>query len=227
MTWKIALFRLVDIVCVAAAFIAVAAALEMLGVDRAGLAAIVVAVVVATWRLRVSGQRWADVGLRTPPRWSRALLWAAAAYALVIAANVLVVIPLARHFGWAPTDVAKLGAIAGNLPVLAFWLAIAWTTAAFGEELLFRGFLQSRLSALFGGRAAASGAAILVQAVVFGLGHLGFGIRGAVTAAVVGVIFGAIYVVNGRNLWPLIIAHGVTDSVSLVALYFGAAKLMN
>ena len=225
-TFEIALLRLVDIVCVAAAFIAVAAALEALGVERAGPAAIVVALVVATWRLRASGQRWADVGLRAPPRWSRALLWAAAAYALVIAANVLVVIPLARHFGWAPTNVAKLGAIAGNLPMLAFWLAVAWTTAAFGEELLFRGFLQSRLSGLLGDWAAGNAAAILVQAAIFGLGHIGFGVRGAVTAAVIGVIFGTIYVVNGRNLWPLIIAHGVTDSVSLVALYFGAAKLM-
>ena len=218
--------RLVDIAWVAGAFIAVAAALAAFGVERAGPVAIVTAVAVATWRLRASGQRWNDVGLQMPLRWSRALLWAAAAYALVILANVLVVIPLARHFAWAPTSVSALGSIDDNLPLLAFWLAVAWTTAAFGEELLFRGFLQSRLAGLLGDRAAGNVVAVLVQAVVFGLGHTAFGVRGTVTAGVVGVVFGMIYVVNGRNLWPLIIAHGVTDTVSLVALYFGAAKLM-
>ena len=55
---------------------------------------------------------------------------------------------------------------------------------------------------------------------------MGFGTRGAVTAGMVAVVYGIVYRVNGRNLWPLVIAHGVTDTVSLVALYFGAAKYM-
>ena len=214
---------LVDILYVTAAFVGSAAALEALDVSLAGAAAVVIAVAVATWRLRVAGTRWADLGLRLPPSWLRAGLWALAAYILVIAANALIVIPLARHLSWPPTDVAKLGDLAGNLPLLVRWLAVAWTTAAFGEELLFRGFLQTRLGAVLGGRTPGIVAAILVQAALFGLGHLGFGIRGAVTAAVVAVIYGTIRAVNGGNLWPLIIAHGVTDSVSLVALYFGAA----
>ena len=217
---------LVDILYVSAAFIASAVALEALAVPHAGAVAIVVALAVATWRLHAAGTRWCDVGLRSPTRWTRVALWAFAAYALVIAANFLIVIPLSRRLAWPPTDVAKLGDLAGNLPLLVTWLVVAWITAAFGEELLFRGFLQTRLTALLGSRTPATVAAILLQAVLFGLGHLGFGIRGAVTAGVVAVVFGTIYAMNGRNLWPLILAHGVTDSVSLVALYFGAAAYM-
>ena len=216
----------VDILLVAAAFVGSAVALEALGVPQAGAVAVLVALAIATWRLRAAGTRWSDLGLRSPKSWIRVALWVAAAYALVIAANALVVIPLARRLSWPPTDVAKLGELAGNLPLLWSWLVVAWTTAAFGEELLFRGFLQTRLTALFGGRTLAIIAAILLQAVLFGLGHLGLGIRGAVTAGVIGVVYGTIYVVNGRNLWPLIIAHGITDSISLVALYYGAAAYL-
>lgn len=217
---------LVDVLYVAAAFVASAAALEALGAPRPGAVAVVVALVVATWRLRAAGARWSDLGLRSPESWLRVALWTLAAYVLVIAANALIVIPLARRLSWPPTDVAKLGELAGNLPLLASWLAVAWTTAAFGEELLFRGFLQTRLTALLGGRTPSTVAAILLQAALFGLGHLGFGIRGVVTAGVVAVVYGAIYAMNGRNLWPLILAHGITNTVSLVALYYGAAAYL-
>jgi membrane protease YdiL (CAAX protease family) len=217
---------LVDILYVSAAFVASAVALEALAVPHAGAVATVVALAVATWRLHAAGTQWSDVGLRSPTRWTRVALWAFVAYALVIAANLLIVIPLSRRLAWPPTDVAKLGDLAGNLPLLVSWLVVAWTTAAFGEELLFRGFLQTRLTALLGSRTPATVAAILLQAVLFGLGHLGFGIRGAVTAGIVAIVYGTIYAMNGRNLWPLILAHGVTDSVSLVALYFGAAAYM-
>ena len=215
-----------DIAWVVAAFVLPGIALEALEVPRPGTFSIVVAVAVATWRLRRSGIRWSDVGLRAPASWRRTLLWAAAAYAMVIAANFAVVIPLAQRLGWAPTDVAKLGDLAGDLSLLVGWLAIAWTTAAFGEEMLFRGFLQTRLTVLFRRGAPGEAAAIVVQAILFGVPHLGFGVRGAVTAGVVGLVYGIVYRLNGRNLWPLIIAHGVTDTVSLVALYFGAAKYM-
>jgi membrane protease YdiL (CAAX protease family) len=216
----------VDIAWVAAAFVLSGMALEALAVPRPGTFAVVIAVAVATWRMHRAGLGWREVGLRKPASWGRTLLWALAAYVLVIAANFAIVIPLAQRMGWAPTDVAKLGELSGDVRLLAGWLAIAWTTAAFGEEMLFRGFLQTRIVALFRGGALGEAAAIAIQAILFGLAHMGFGTRGAVTAGMVAVVYGIVYRVNGRNLWPLVIAHGVTDTVSLVALYFGAAKYM-
>src|SRR5688572_22994517 len=109
---------LMDIVYVSIAFIGSAAALEALAVPRAGAIAVLIALGVATWRLRAAGTRWSDLGLRSPKSWIRVALWALAAYALVIAANVVIVIPLARRFSWPPTDVAKLGDLAGNLSLL-------------------------------------------------------------------------------------------------------------
>jgi uncharacterized protein len=51
--------------------------------------------------------------------------------------------------------------------------------------------------------------------------HAYLGAKGVATATLVGLIYGAWYVMRGRNLWPLIIAHGLTDMVSLLAIYAG------
>jgi hypothetical protein len=36
-------------------------------------------------------------------------------------------------------------------------------------------------------------------------------------------VMGGVYWANDRNLWPLIIAHGLVDSVSLTVLRLGVA----
>jgi hypothetical protein len=37
----------------------------------------------------------------------------------------------------------------------------------------------------------------------------------------IGLVFGASFLVTGRNLWPLILAHGWIDSLDMVSHYFG------
>jgi membrane protease YdiL (CAAX protease family) len=42
-------------------------------------------------------------------------------------------------------------------------------------------------------------------------------------AASIGLVSGAVYWGDGRDLWPLIVAHGLIDSVSLTLLRLGVA----
>lgn len=62
-----------------------------------------------------------------------------------------------------------------------------------------------------------------MQALLFGLGHAYLGPRGVMNAASIGLVSGAVYWASGRNLWPLIVAHGLIDSVSLTLLRLGVA----
>jgi membrane protease YdiL (CAAX protease family) len=64
---------------------------------------------------------------------------------------------------------------------------------------------------------------LVVQALLFGLGHVYLGPRGVMNAAAIGLVMGGVYWASGRNLWPLIIAHGLVDSVSLTVLRLGVA----
>jgi membrane protease YdiL (CAAX protease family) len=62
---------------------------------------------------------------------------------------------------------------------------------------------------------------VLVQAVCFGAAHVYLGQRGVATAMTVGLLYGAAYFGTGRNLPVLMLAHGATDSLSLIAIYMG------
>jgi membrane protease YdiL (CAAX protease family) len=212
----------VDIMVVAVAFALSSYVLRQLRVMHSGSIAVVICVLLATWRLGAAGESWQLLGLASPRSWGKVLLWVPVLYGFVFFAGAIVVPWLARLFGWPPTDYSVLGPIERHLALLVTLLAIAWTTAAFGEELLFRAFLLSRLERLFGGGKPAVIAAVLLQATLFGVGHAYLGIRGAMSAGLIGAIFGTLFVISGRNLWPLILAHGLTDTLSLLALYFGA-----
>jgi membrane protease YdiL (CAAX protease family) len=119
----------------------------------------------------------------------------------------------------------RLEAFAGLQGNLAFYLVllipIAWGTAAFGEEIIFRGFILRRLADAFGGGRAAELGALLAQAALFGIGHAYLGPRGVLNAGALGLLAGMCYLINGRNLWPVIVAHGLVDTVGISMLYLG------
>lgn len=207
-----------QVLIVAAVFLVASLGLPALGVPLAGPLAVLLALGAAAWVLRADGEGWKAVGLGRPARPWRlpwiALGCALAGYAAAIAATIVAT----RGFGWPPMDHARFAAIAGNLPVLLGFLAIAWTTAAFGEEVLFRGFLQSRLQALSGGGKGAGVLAASVQALLFGLAHAYQGPTGMLVTGTLGLVFGLL-MLRLRSLWPLVLAHGLVDTLSLVAVY--------
>ncbi|WP_269713965.1 CPBP family intramembrane glutamic endopeptidase [Caulobacter sp. NIBR2454] len=116
----------------------------------------------------------------------------------------------------------RWGDVQGNLPVFLLWLGIVWTAAAFGEEMFFRGFLVTRAAALFRGVPFGVVFAVLLPALLFGLGHFYYqGLRGLVTTTAIGIAFGAAFLLLKRNLWPLVLVHGVVDTINFTALYLG------
>lgn len=159
--------------------------------------------------------RWRGPGGLVP--WLRSgtlrgtdLAWVAAVVAA--SAGALVVWTAIRR-----PDVADL---TRALPPFAPWLLLAGGTAwaalnAFGEEAIFRGALLSALERAVGGRAA-----LVVQAIVFGLIHWrGFprGPDGAALAAVYGLMLGGLRARTGGLLAPWL-AHVFADVVVLALL---------
>ena len=208
-----------QILIVTAVFLSAFFALPALGLPMPGPAAVVLACAAAVLCLRGSGEGWPALGLSRQPL-PRTLLLAVGCAVLGYLAAVVAVLVTTGLLGWPPARSGGLGAIQGNLPLLLGMLAIAWTSAAFGEELLFRGFLQGRLQAMWGGGKRAGLLAALVQSLAFGLAHAYQGPTGIVLTGCIGLVFGLLYL-RLRSLWPLVIAHGLIDTLSLVALYAG------
>jgi membrane protease YdiL (CAAX protease family) len=191
------------------------------GVAGGGLATIMTASL-ATWLLRRRALGWRDLGCRRPENLRLAAAWTTG---LFLAAMLLVpplVTLLSNTLGLAAQNLSAFGDLPGNLPrYLVLLIPIGWGTAAFGEELIYRGFITHRLAEALGNTKIAETAAMLGQAALFGLAHAYLGPRGMLNAGALGLAFGIVYRLNGRNLWPLFIAHGLVDSVGITAIYFG------
>ena len=175
----------------------------------------------ATHFLYRQGRGWRDLGFwrRMPPGRFVGLTLASLATAIVLTG--FVVTPLLRGLGAPPMDASLLAeAVEGNRTnYLLFLIPVAWGSAAFGEEMLLRGFVLQRSAALLG-----TTGGVVLQALLFALGHAYQGITGVVNLFVVGLVFGYFYLRAGRNLWPVIAAHGLIDTFSLTLLYMGLAQ---
>lgn len=98
------------------------------------------------------------------------------------------------------------------------WEMLVWVllavSAGFCEEYVFRGYLQQQFHAITG----SIGAAIVVQAAVFGFAH---GYQGGVLMAVIfiyGIVFGAVAQWR-KSLRPGMIGHAWLDFLSGLAGY--------
>jgi len=157
--------------------------------------------------------------LSRPASWSGTLAMALAA-TVAIAVVMLAGSVVAGMAGFEAPDTAGVMDLVrqGPLQLLLWIVIVAWGSAAFGEELLWRGFLMDRLMRLPGlhGRAVA---VVAIQAVLFGLPHLYQGWSGVLVTGTVGLILGWMRLRTGGNLWPLVIAHGLVDTIMLSAGY--------
>ncbi|HEX9185870.1 MAG TPA: CPBP family intramembrane glutamic endopeptidase [Vicinamibacteria bacterium] len=171
--------------------------------------------------LRLRGPGWRGVGLTLPPRWPRALGLGTAAGILLEILSAFVVEPgLARLFG-KTADLSDFRPLVGNAVLLLVVLAANWTLAAFGEELVYRGYLMNRVAGLAGGTTPAWTTSLVVVSALFGWAHVDQGVTGQVQAAFDGLMLGLLYLAARRNLLVPIVSHGVSNSLAFVLIYLG------
>lgn len=170
--------------------------------------------------LRLRGLGWRDVGLVRPPSWPRALALGTVAGLAMELFSTFVTVPLLSRLTGAPPDLSEFRSTVGNLRLLLLWLALNWTLAAFGEELSFRGYVMNRLADLGRGTRGAWAMSLVVASALFGWGHGGQGLTGMLQEGFAGFLLGALYLGSGRNLTVPIVAHGVSNTLAFVLIYF-------
>lgn len=111
--------------------------------------------------------------------------------------------------------------IKNDLPKLLLGIFISWTLAAFGEEILFRGYLIHRLIDLIGEKIPAKILIVILVGAAFGFVHYYQGSRGVVAAGIFGMLQSTIYLIHRKKLVLPIIAHGTFDIFGFVKLFFG------
>lgn len=96
---------------------------------------------------------------------------------------------------------------------LAFWLPLS-ATAGFCEELAFRGYLTRQFSAWTGSRTAG----ILLQAIVFGVGHSYYNPVTIIGIVLLALLLG-LFAAWRKSLRPVMLTHGLMDMLSGVATF--------
>lgn len=170
------------------------------------------------------GLTWGAVGLRKPEYWWRALLFALLSAVVICVVVNLLVGPFVARFAGTPPNNSRFEGIHGSVLALTGWLSVAWTVAAFGEEMVFRGYLINRISDFIGNNRVGWISALLVSSLIFGEAHSYQGLAGAIGTTEIGLLLGVMYLANKRNLWMNIVCHGFIDSISLIWTYFSAAS---
>lgn len=172
-------------------------------------------IVILIWVLiRLRGERLADIGLKTPESWVRAILIGFAS-----AAVVFVVIYASEKSG-IHRNLTAFQEVRGNLALTLFGIAFSFVGAGFYEEFVYRGFYFQSMAMLFGRQRASWAGACLLQGAIFGMDHSYQGTTGIVMTGLLGVALGFIFLSQNRNLWPVIIGHGLYDAARFVLFYF-------
>ncbi len=171
--------------------------------------------------LRVRGLRWRDVGLERYKTWGKTIGYGIAAGAAVEAFELFVSQPLLVKILKKQPDLELFRALHGNWKWTLLAIVGVWALAAFGEEMVYRGYLMNRVADLLDRTKWAWIVSLIAVHVGFGLAHAYQGITGVLDEGLMGLLFGIIYLRNGRNLAVPIIAHGVQDTIDIVLLFLG------
>lgn len=167
---------------------------------------------------------WRVAGLNRPRSWWRTWVLAVVGVVVLQAGSEFVVEPLAHRIWHEPEQVSSMLGSGMSAGKALMTLGIVWTFAAFGEELGYRGYLLTRIADLGNRSSAAYVIAMVCVAVLFGFGHYYKGPVGVLDSTYSGVVLGTLFLLSGRNLWAPILAHGLSDTFAVLAVYLGWAN---
>jgi membrane protease YdiL (CAAX protease family) len=173
---------------------------------------------ISLWLRKIN---WRDVGMRRPRSWPLTFLLALPLGIGWPFLDIFIVEPWIESLTGVKVDLSLFEGMKANIIAYVIMLAIVWTLAAFGEELVYRGYFLNRIYDLIGRNWTALILGLIPVSVCFGYAHLYQGISGMIETGYVALGLGVLYLVSGRNLWLPILVHGLYDTVGVTLLYLG------
>ena len=132
--------------------------------------------------------------------------------------QLCVFMPVANHVSGREQDLSDFSSLEGDLGKLVILLALSWTLAAVGEELAYRGYLQTRIAQLFGSRRTGLVVSVLASSILFGIAHTEQGLVGVVIVTIDGIAFSVVRH-HYRTLWASVLAHGFNNTIGFIAFF--------
>lgn len=175
---------------------------------------------VATLLLYYRKQSWKDIGLTKPDSYLRMIAFVAVILIGTVVSIMIFELFVRDLFAADETSNSvssryKWSLMKDNIPYFVSILLLVWVES-FLEELQDRGFSLNRFQELFAKIPLSAMLAVLCQAAIFGFRHSYDLSPRSITTGLIGFVFGTVYILSGRNLWPLIIAHIILNTMSMI-----------
>lgn len=116
-------------------------------------------------------------------------------------------------------DLSSIDDIRGNFAGYIILMIIMWVFAAFGEELLFRGYYMKSLAELIGNNKKSWLLSALITSTYFGVSHAYQGLIGVVSVFLWSFVISMLFIKNRNNLLLLVLIHGIYDSIGITLIY--------
>jgi len=101
-----------------------------------------------------------------------------------------------------------------------FFLLLSFLGGGFYEELVFHGFIFTRLEKIIPGKYSLYSSFLLTN-IIFGLYHFQLGTSGVLNAFLAGCGYHALIIKYNRNLWYGFFVHGFFDAIAFTYIYLG------
>jgi membrane protease YdiL (CAAX protease family) len=130
--------------------------------------------------------------------------------------------PLIEEIFGSPRNLERFSDVKDSTTSLISLLLLNWTLAAFGEEFAYRIVLMRGISYILGDTRTGQIWAVVLQALMFGLIHAYQGSAGIAGSTFSGLVFGAVTIAARWSIWPAALAHGINNTIGILALYQGS-----
>lgn len=165
-----------------------------------------------------------SVGFRKPHNWGKLLLTTFLLGFIIEMSFQLLINPIIELLADSKIDLSAFDGIQGNLPTYLIYLVIGFVIGGLLEEMLFRGFLLTRIATFFKSEKLGFTFGIIILSVLFGLAHLYQGWSGVLNTGLVSVLLGIVFIKYNKNLWYAVFTHGFIDFIGFTILYLGLTE---
>jgi membrane protease YdiL (CAAX protease family) len=178
---------------------------------------VILALIAASFLLRK--EKLSSLGFKKPSNLLKmtlivlllALAWTAIQFSITL--------PILNHAFGTTQNLNPYENLKGNVGSLAYFLFLTWTLAAFGEEIVYRGYLQKRVCDVFGKAYVGIFLAVAFSSILFGVAHLEQGAIGFFVTLIDALFFSFIKLRFNNNLFASILAHGFNNAIGIVTFF--------
>lgn len=171
-------------------------------------------------RNRKNKEQLQSIGLKNPTNLLKTILLA---FLLGIIIELIIEIVFNPLFERMTGTAINLSDVDFNNSIIGYiiWVIVGFILAALPEEILFRGFILTRVSNLFDDIKVGNIIGLIVSSATFGLCHLYQGWAGVLSTGFIGFLLGIIFLQSNKNIWVCVLIHGFINFTGLSILYFG------